>query len=120
MPGSTSAASRRSHQVASVQVKKYEVMVSPEAQAAILTAFRYIHERAPQNAERWLRNLYSCIGTLESFPGRCASARERKYFEEELRQLVARFVGGPLADGVAHQQVLIGEGDQAIGEGRVH
>ena len=69
-------------------MKKYEVIVSPEAQAAILTAFRYIHERAPQNAERWLRNLYSCIGTLESFPGRCASARERKYFEEELRQLV--------------------------------
>ena len=69
-------------------MKKYEVIVTPEAEAAIISAFRYIYESAPRNAEHWLRGLYSRIGTLENFPRRCALAREREYFEEELRQLV--------------------------------
>lgn len=69
-------------------MKKYEVVVTPEAEAGIISAFQYIDERAPINAERWLRKLYSEIATLEVFPRRCAIARESRYFEEELRQLV--------------------------------
>ena len=69
-------------------MKKYEVIVTPEAEAGITAAFRYIHNNSPRNASKWLRALYSKISTLESFPGRCSIARERDYFEEELRQLV--------------------------------
>jgi len=32
--------------------------------------------------------LYSEIDTLETFPERCAFAREREYFEADLRQLL--------------------------------
>ena len=69
-------------------MKKYEVIVTPEAEAGILAAFRYIHDSSPRNASRWLRALYFKISTLENFPRRCPIARERNYFEEELRQLV--------------------------------
>ena len=69
-------------------MKKYEVIVTPEAEAGIVAAFRYIHDRSPQSASKWLRALYSKIFTLESFPRRCSIAREQEYFEEELRQLI--------------------------------
>jgi plasmid stabilization system protein ParE len=67
---------------------KYEVVISPRAEDAIRSAFRYIAERAPMNAERWLHGLYSSISTLETFPKRCSLARENEYFDEELRQLI--------------------------------
>lgn len=69
-------------------MKKYEVIVTAEAEAGILAAFRYIHDSSPRKASKWLRALYSKIATLENFPRRCPFARERDYFEEELRQLV--------------------------------
>ncbi len=45
---------------------KYEVIISPHAEDSIISAFRYIHERSPVNAARWLKDLYSCIDSLES------------------------------------------------------
>jgi len=65
---------------------KYEVIVTPEAQEGIRSSFRYIRERAPLNASRWLQGLYDRIDTLERFPERCGFAREREYVEEDLRQ----------------------------------
>jgi plasmid stabilization system protein ParE len=69
-------------------VRKYRVIVTPEAQAGIRESFLYIHQRSPLNAERWLKQLYAEIATLEQFPERCTYAREREYLEEELRQHV--------------------------------
>lgn len=69
-------------------MKKFAVVVTPEAQAGIREAFLYIYERAPLNGERWLRKLYSQIDTLEQFPERCAFAKERDYLEEDLHQLI--------------------------------
>lgn len=69
-------------------MKRFSVIVTPEAQAGIRESFRYIHERSPLNGERWLRQLYAQIETLEQFPDRCEYAREREYLEEEVRQLV--------------------------------
>jgi len=69
-------------------VKRYEVIVTPEAELGIVEAFQFIHERSPMNAAKWLGALYRKIDALESMPGRCALARENKYFEETLRQLV--------------------------------
>jgi plasmid stabilization system protein ParE len=67
---------------------KYEVIVTPEAQAGIRESFDYIRERSPLNAASWLEALYREIDTLENFPGRCAFARESAYIEEDLRQLL--------------------------------
>ena len=67
---------------------RYQVIVTPEAQAGFRESFAYIHERSPLNAARWLQALYGEIDTLERFPERCAFAREREYLDEDLRQLV--------------------------------
>ena len=69
-------------------MRKYQVVVTPEAQAGIRLAFDYIYERAPLNAARWLKGLYKQIDTLERFPERCVFARERKYLEVDLHQVV--------------------------------
>jgi plasmid stabilization system protein ParE len=69
---------------------KYQVIVTPEAQAGIRESFQYIHERAPLNAARWLQGLYRQIDTLQRNPERCSFAREREYLEEDLRQLLFR------------------------------
>ncbi len=66
----------------------FKVVVTPEAQTGIRLSFRYIHERSPQNAARWLQGLYGAIDSLERFPDRCAYAREREYMEEDLRQFI--------------------------------
>lgn len=68
--------------------EQYRVILTPKAEANIISAFQYIDERSPLNAERWIRELYSSIASLENFPRRCALAREHEYFEGELRQLI--------------------------------
>lgn len=52
----------------------------PDAQAGIRDSFLSINEQAPNTQ----------IDTLERFPERCAYAREREYFQEEIRQIVYR------------------------------
>jgi plasmid stabilization system protein ParE len=69
-------------------VKKYEVIVTPEAEAGIVSAVAFIRQHSPENAIKWVRGLYKKIQTLETMPERCPLARENEYFEEELRQLV--------------------------------
>ena len=69
-------------------MKHYKVVVSPEAEFSIRESFLYILGRSPLQAERWIRSLYAEIETLETFPERCAFAREREYLEEDLRQLL--------------------------------
>ena len=67
---------------------KYSVIVTPEAEANIVAAFNYIHDRAPLNARRWLVGLYKSIDSLEMFPSRCGAARESRYAGERLRQFI--------------------------------
>jgi plasmid stabilization system protein ParE len=69
-------------------VKSYQVIVTPEAEEGIVSAFEYINERSPENAAKWLRGLYLEINTLETVPERCSLARENEYFEGTLRQLL--------------------------------
>jgi plasmid stabilization system protein ParE len=69
-------------------VKTYEVIVTPEAEAGIVSAFEYINDRSPENAAKWLRGLYREIDTLETTPDRCSFARENEYLEGTLRQLL--------------------------------
>jgi len=56
---------------------KYVVIVTPEAQANIAAALRFIAERAPLNAVKWLRDLDDQIDSLELFPRRFGQAREQ-------------------------------------------
>ena len=69
-------------------MSKYDVVVTPEAEAGVIAAFRYIYDSSPLNASKWLRALHRKISTLERFPRRCPIAREQEYFDQELRQLV--------------------------------
>ena len=69
-------------------MKKYRVIVTPEAQSAIRESVLYIYEDSPSAAARWLQGLTAQIDTLEHFPERCPLAREREFLEEDLRQLL--------------------------------
>jgi plasmid stabilization system protein ParE len=69
-------------------VKRYQVIVTPDAETSIKKSFLDIFASSPLNAERWLRRLYAEIDTLQAFPERCAFALEREYFEMDLRQLL--------------------------------
>ena len=69
-------------------MKPYTVDVTDEVVADIQSAFEYIHERSPQNAINWLRELYIAIDTLETMPERCPRIRESEAFEEEVRNLL--------------------------------
>ena len=68
--------------------RRYGVILTPEAETRIVAAFRYILERSPLKAEKWLRALYKKIDSLEQMPERCPLARENEYFEETLRHLI--------------------------------
>src|SRR5687767_906022 len=67
---------------------KYRVVIQPGAEAEVVEAFGFIHDRSPASAERWLRGLYAAIESLELMPKRCGLARENAAFEEEIRQLL--------------------------------
>jgi plasmid stabilization system protein ParE len=67
---------------------KYRVIVQPDAEAELAEAFAWLHDRAPANAERWLRGLYDAVESLEMMPNRCGLARENDAFPEEIRQLL--------------------------------
>ena len=71
-------------------MKRFEVIVTPQAEADILSAFQYIHDRSPFHAAHWIYALYAEIETLEYFPERCGYAREREYVELALRQLIVK------------------------------
>jgi plasmid stabilization system protein ParE len=66
---------------------KYEVIITPAAEADVAEAFEYIYARSPLNAERWLRKLLRSIHDLESGAG-FGRARESDYLGVELRQKV--------------------------------
>ena len=66
---------------------KYEVIVTPEAQANVAAAYRYIAEHSPMNAAKWVGDLYAQIDGLERFPRRFEEAREQSHVKSEIRQI---------------------------------
>jgi toxin ParE1/3/4 len=70
-------------------MKPYIVNITEEVDVSIRDAFAYIHERSPQNAKTWLRELYKAIDSLESMPERCPLIRENDAFEgTDVRNLI--------------------------------
>lgn len=64
------------------------MILTPDAEVGIREAFQYIWDHSPEHAEIWLRKLNAEIDSLESMPERFGFARERHFFEEELRQII--------------------------------
>jgi plasmid stabilization system protein ParE len=69
-------------------MRRYAVILHPEAEAEIAAAFAFIQTESPLNAARWLRGLYATIDGLETFPRRFGRARESEDLGVDLRQLV--------------------------------
>jgi len=70
--------------------KRFEIVVSPEAERNIEEAFLWISERSGMAAERWYRELMGKLRTLESFPKRCPVAPESLLglLDFEVRQML--------------------------------
>lgn len=58
-------------------MKRYEVVVTPEAELSIRESLQYLLADSPDEAARWLGRLYAKIDTLETFPERRRMGRER-------------------------------------------
>ena len=57
-------------------MKRYEVIIQPDAEKDLREAFKFFQADSPKNAAAWLRGLYEAIESLETMPQRCGFARE--------------------------------------------
>lgn len=69
---------------------KYSVEITDAAFVAIRNQARYIaiECKAPENAKRWLEQVWDAIDSLEQWPRRAAKAQEDAFVDYEIRQLV--------------------------------
>jgi plasmid stabilization system protein ParE len=65
----------------------YHVIVTPEAEADLRMAYRYIRSRAPRAARDWIRRARQSAKTLARHPERCPLAPESASFHEPIREL---------------------------------
>jgi plasmid stabilization system protein ParE len=68
--------------------KTYHLETSLQAKADFKSAFRWIEQRAPQQAHKWATGLNKAIESLEQQPARCQLAPENNSFPVEIRQLL--------------------------------
>lgn len=66
---------------------RYEVIITPAAEADLVESFAYIHSRAPLNAARWLCDLYKAIDGLAEFHGH-SRAPESDWLYRDLRHKI--------------------------------
>jgi len=66
----------------------YRVELSPEADAEIEAAYRWVFDRSSRGANRWYNGLMVALGSLDRRPRRCPLAPETQAFDEEIRQLL--------------------------------
>ena|SRR5688572_16982711 len=67
---------------------KHRVVTTLLALADMESAYEWIAERSPLNAERWKQRLLKTIDSLELFPARCGLAPEAQLLGREIRQLL--------------------------------
>jgi plasmid stabilization system protein ParE len=67
---------------------RFQVEITPIAEAQIEQAYCWYRDRNPEFADRWFRGLMNAIATLQEKPQRCALAVEHEIFPEEVRQLL--------------------------------
>jgi len=66
----------------------YHVIITPEAEAGLRAAYRYIRKQSPQAAREWIRHARQSIRTLSHHPERCPLAPESASFDEPIRELL--------------------------------
>lgn len=66
----------------------YKVKLTATAEADAYAAYEYIQSLSPRSAEKWLRQLFLTIATLEEMPSRCALIAEAQEIGRPLRQLL--------------------------------
>ena len=66
---------------------KFEVLLSPEAQQDVKSAFDYIAEHGPANPHQWKAGLDTALASLEMMPRRCSLAPESSVEGETIHQL---------------------------------
>lgn len=66
----------------------YRVIIQPNAEAELDSAYLYRYQRAPQAVARWFAGFVEAINSLAQFPERCLFAPENGHFPEEIRQLL--------------------------------
>ena len=66
----------------------YRVILTPEAEADLRTAYRYLRKHAPRAAREWIRRARQSIKTLSHHPERCPLAPESNSFDEPIRELL--------------------------------
>ena len=64
------------------------VLIQPQAEAEIETAYLWKRDHAPQAATRWFAGIVEAINSLDQFPARCPLAPENEHFPQEIRQLL--------------------------------
>lgn len=69
-------------------MKRYTVIIQPEAEVDLRDAFAHIQSESPGHAAAWLAGLYDAVESLETMPNRCGFARERPELNADVRQYV--------------------------------
>jgi plasmid stabilization system protein ParE len=65
----------------------YRVIVTPEAERDLRSAYRYIRKDAPRPAREWIKRARRATKTLAQHPWRCPVAPESETFDEPIREL---------------------------------
>jgi plasmid stabilization system protein ParE len=72
----------------------YRVEVAQTAKRNAMEAFEWLRERSPVHATRWFNGLAEAVAGLAVMPKRWGLARERRHFNEEIRQALYGRRGG--------------------------
>lgn len=66
----------------------YRVIVTPEADDDLSTAYQYIRSHAPRAAREWLRRARQSFKSLAQHPQRCPLSPESASFNVPIRELL--------------------------------
>ena len=66
----------------------YTVKITDPAEADVYAAFERIREVSPDSADKWLRNLFAALQTLEEMPARCPLISEADELGRPVRHLL--------------------------------
>jgi plasmid stabilization system protein ParE len=66
---------------------KYRVIVTPDAENDLRTAYRYIRKHAPNAARAWIKGARQTIRSLGQYPERGHIAPESNSFHEPIREV---------------------------------
>ena len=66
----------------------YRVVITPDAESDLRTAYRYIRSYAPNAARNWVRRARQAARSLARRPERCPLAPESASFDQPIRELL--------------------------------